>query len=156
MLLKETVRLVRKIFKKILILHISLALFLWRAGYDVWISNQRGTLFSRKHKKLQISDRTYWDFSFHEIGIYDISAQIKHIHSLTKHSNKIVFIGHSLGTTTGLVYASARAEEAKNYIKTFIFMGTTVYFEHSTSFATLAGHFAKVIQVSIKTINQLQ
>jgi hypothetical protein len=37
---------------------------LWRAGYDVWLSNQRGTLFSEDHTNNSISYLDYWDFGY--------------------------------------------------------------------------------------------
>lgn len=42
----------------------SLAFMLADLGYDVWIPNFRGTLYSRKHKYLTTEyNSTYWDFS---------------------------------------------------------------------------------------------
>jgi hypothetical protein len=40
----------------------SLGLILWKAGYDVWLNNQRGTLFSEDHTNSSISYLDYWDF----------------------------------------------------------------------------------------------
>jgi hypothetical protein len=37
-------------------------LILWKAGYDVWLNNQRGTLFSEDHSNSSISYLDYWDF----------------------------------------------------------------------------------------------
>ncbi|RZC39095.1 Abhydro lipase domain containing protein, partial [Asbolus verrucosus] len=108
------------------------AFYLWHAGYDIWLSNARGTLFSEGHKKLKISSFQYWDFSFHEIGIYDISSQIKLIRSKINNS-KISFIGHSMGTTTGLIYSSMHSLEAKNSINAFALLAIPVYFKYATS-----------------------
>ena len=32
-------------------------------GYDVWIANLRGNIYSRKHKSLDINSTAYWSFS---------------------------------------------------------------------------------------------
>ena len=50
----------------------SLALFFAEAGYDVWLNNSRGNLYSRNHKYLDPdNDEKFWDFSFVELGKYD-------------------------------------------------------------------------------------
>lgn len=42
----------------------SIAFMLADLGYDVWIPNFRGSLYSRKHKHLPIQyNSTYWDYS---------------------------------------------------------------------------------------------
>jgi lysosomal acid lipase/cholesteryl ester hydrolase len=36
-----------------------------REGYDVWLGNNRGTTFSRRHKTLDPDkSRLFWQFSF--------------------------------------------------------------------------------------------
>lgn len=36
-------------------------------GYDVWLGNNRGSTYSRKHVKLDArTDKRYWDFSWAE------------------------------------------------------------------------------------------
>lgn len=49
------------------------------AGFDVWIGNARGTTYSRRHMTLDPNDPKFWDFSWHEIGVYDIPATIDYI-----------------------------------------------------------------------------
>jgi hypothetical protein len=46
-------------------------------GYDVWMGNNRGTYFSLGHDKYDHKkDRAYWDFSWEQMGLYDVPANI--------------------------------------------------------------------------------
>ena len=38
------------------------AFILSRAGYDVWMGNNRGTKYSMEHVTKKASDRDFWDF----------------------------------------------------------------------------------------------
>ena len=51
----------------------SLAFFFAEAGFDVWLNNNRGTIFSRDHKYLdRVSDaEQYFNFSLQDMGKYD-------------------------------------------------------------------------------------
>lgn len=82
------------------------------AGYDVWMGNSRGTEASRSHVSLSPNGRKqkeFWSYSWHEIGIYDLSASIDHILNLTNYK-KLHYIGFSQGTTSFLVLTSMRPE----------------------------------------------
>ncbi|ODM93618.1 Lipase 3 [Orchesella cincta] len=69
------------------------------AGYDVWLSNCRGTTYSMGHKNYDANkDIAYWSFSFHEMGIYDVPAGVDKILNETG-TKKVFYIGHSMGTT---------------------------------------------------------
>lgn len=59
----------------------ALAFILADLGYDVWMGNARGNTYSRHHVSISNSDKKYWDFSFHEMAIYDIPAEIDFIYS---------------------------------------------------------------------------
>ena len=77
------------------------------AGYDVWLGNNRGTTFSRKHEAFDAKkDRNFWDFSFAELGMYDATAQIDYVREVTGLA-KVAYIGHSQGTTQ-MFYALAK------------------------------------------------
>lgn len=72
------------------------------AGYDVWIGNARGNTYSRQHMTINPDDPKFWDFSWHEVGIYDLPATIDYI---LEHTNqtKISYVGHSQGVTAYVI-----------------------------------------------------
>ncbi|XP_048362173.1 lipase member M-like [Sphaerodactylus townsendi] len=87
----------------------SIGFALADAGYDVWMLNCRGTTWSRRHQNLSIEQEEFWDFSFHETGIYDIPAAIKFILTKTK-QEALYYIGHSQGASLGLIAFSLMPE----------------------------------------------
>lgn len=78
-------------------------------GYDVWLGNARGNTYSRSHVSLAIDDPKFWDFSFHEMGVHDLPAEIDWILNVTGHKT-LYYIGYSMGTTMSYVMASMRPE----------------------------------------------
>lgn len=126
----------------------SAAYFFAEQGYDVWLGNARGTYFAQNHTVFNSSDARYWQFSWHEIGtihsltissilhswdrilqiiwiffigVYDLAAQIDYVLEKTK-QKKLSLVGHSQGTTAGLVLLAERPEYND---KVFIFHGMT-------------------------------
>lgn len=87
----------------------SLGFLLADAGYDVWLANARGNTYSRKHVSLNPSDPKFWEYSWHEMGTYDVPAEIDHILATTG-QKKLYYIGHSMGTTMFFVMMSQRPE----------------------------------------------
>ena len=47
-----------------------------KAGYDVWIGNNRGSKYSRGHDTLDPNRdfKAFFDYSFFELGLYDAPA----------------------------------------------------------------------------------
>eukprot|EP00122_Pirum_gemmata_P018248 Pgem_evm1s17092 len=62
---------------------LSPAVEIWNKGYDVWLINNRGTIFGLNHTKLTIKDNKFWDFSFDEMR-HDVHSNVKYILKLTK------------------------------------------------------------------------
>ncbi|XP_029167695.1 lipase 1-like [Nylanderia fulva] len=90
----------------------ALAYLLADQGYDVWLGNFRGNVYSRAHISLSPSNSTFWDFSYHEMGIYDLPAMITFITNMTSQPLH-AYIGHSMGTTSFYIMASKRPEIAR-------------------------------------------
>ncbi|KOB52045.1 Lipase, partial [Operophtera brumata] len=87
----------------------GLAYILADKGYDVWMGNARGNTYSRRHSVLKPESKAFWQFSWHEIGYYDLPAMIDYV---TKETGveKLQYVGFSQGTTVFWVMASTRPE----------------------------------------------
>uniref|UniRef100_A0A6P4F3W5 Lipase n=1 Tax=Drosophila rhopaloa TaxID=1041015 RepID=A0A6P4F3W5_DRORH len=101
------------------------------ACYDVWLSNCRGVRYSLRHSSLKSSQDSFWSFSWHEIGMEDLSAQIDYIVSTTNQS-ALHFVGHSQGCTTLMVLLSMKPEYNWK-VKTANLMAPAVFMQHSTA-----------------------
>lgn len=109
----------------------GLAFLLYEQGFDVWMLNTRGNIYSKTHKEPNIKASAYWSFSFHEIGIYDLPNSIDQILSITK-QQQVQYIGHSQGSTAFFVMCS----ELPHYNDKVILMqalSPTVYMKNSLS-----------------------
>ncbi|CAH2096569.1 unnamed protein product [Euphydryas editha] len=108
----------------------SLAVALASRGYDIWFGNSRGNRYSRRHIRLDPDkDDEFWDFSFNEVGYYDIPALVDMILSETG-APSLTAIGHSQGTTSFYVFGSTRPEYNEK-INLMISLAPVCYFEHA-------------------------
>jgi pimeloyl-ACP methyl ester carboxylesterase len=92
-------------------------------GYDIWMGNNRGNKHSRFHQSLKPDSDEFWEFSFNEMGLYDLPAFINHILKINKFSEKIIYIGHSQGTAQLFAGLSENFDYFRKRIKLFIGMG---------------------------------
>ncbi|KAH8244282.1 hypothetical protein KR026_005432, partial [Drosophila bipectinata] len=106
----------------------SLAFLLNDLGYDVWLLNTRGNRYSRKHKRFHRYQPQFWDFSFHELGIYDLPAAIDYILDRSKGYQQVHYVGHSQGTTAFFVMGSERRSYMKK-VKLMTALAPVAYFD---------------------------
>ena len=62
---------------------LDLSLELVDLGYDIWVTNSRGTVYSNEHVNLTVDDEAFWNFTYNEMGQYDVPANLNYILSQT-------------------------------------------------------------------------
>lgn len=98
-------------------------------GYDVWLINFRGNRYSQVHSIKQINLEDFWDFSFHEMGIYDLPALIDHIIAKISGELEIHIIGYSMGTTAALAMLSTQARY-NGLLNSSVLLAPLAYMHH--------------------------
>uniref|UniRef100_A0A0K8VD62 Lipase 1 n=1 Tax=Bactrocera latifrons TaxID=174628 RepID=A0A0K8VD62_BACLA len=109
----------------------GLAYLLYDSGYDVWMPNVRGNTYSRNHTKYSTKHAKFWDYTFHEMGKYDLPASIDYILGQTEH-DQLHYIGHSQGTMTFWIMCSEHPEYSEKIILMQA-LAPVAYIKHSKS-----------------------
>ena len=111
---------------------------LYEEGYDVWIGNNRGTNHSMEHIDWSPEHHAqhFWNWSFAEMGKYDVPAMLKTIkytiqqnveNPKIEYTDKIIYVGYDQGATQ-LLYGLAHLEESfyKDYLRGAIILAPCV------------------------------
>ncbi|KRY30553.1 Gastric triacylglycerol lipase [Trichinella spiralis] len=85
----------------------SLGFILADAGFDVWLSNVRGNVYSRRHVSLHPKSQEFWAFTIDQMANYDLPAIINFVLNETS-APSLHYAGHSQGTTIGFILFSER------------------------------------------------
>lgn len=97
----------------------SLAYLLSDAGYDVWMGNFRGNIYSRRHVNMTSQDPQFWRFSYDEMARHDLPAMLEHVLVETG-VEKVVYVGHSMGTTVFFATMSSLPEYYQDRIAAMV------------------------------------
>ena len=98
----------------------SIAFVLAKNNFDVWLSNSRGNKYCKKNDKFKNNSFEFWQFSFHDLGIYDIPSVIKYIRKINQSGEKIIYFGHSQGCSLMLSGLIEKYDFYKENIKLFV------------------------------------
>ncbi|XP_023246893.1 lipase 3-like isoform X2 [Copidosoma floridanum] len=116
------------------------------AGYDVWLGNIRGNTYSRSHVKLSPDyDGEFWNFSYHEMALLDVTAVIDYILLKTQQPS-LIYVGHSMGGAISTILLSTKPEYNKK-IKLAIGLAPAVFW-----YASPLPHAAKVVKINGEAI----
>lgn len=104
----------------------SLAFYLAKSGYDVWLGNNRCG-FNPRHAVLEYSDPRMWAWNIRQMGVIDLPAMISRVLAETGFS-KLALVAHSQGTTQTLVaLAKEQRPEIGEKISVFCALAPAAY-----------------------------
>ncbi len=104
----------------------SLAFFLAKSGYDVWLGNNRCG-FKPRHQLLTYKDPRMWNWNIRQMGVMDLAAHVSRVLSETGFQ-KLGLICHSQGTTqTFVALAKEQRPDLGNKISVFCALAPAVY-----------------------------
>lgn len=83
-----------------------------------------------------------------EIVAYDFPAMFSTILANTDPNGRIIYIGHSLGTTLGLMYSAEFPETARNTLRMLVLISPAYTLSNMKSPYRLAAPFGAAIMVS--------
>jgi lysosomal acid lipase/cholesteryl ester hydrolase len=108
----------------------SVAFLLASHNFDVWLSNSRGNKYCKSHDKYNSDSFEFWQYSFHDLGLYDIPAVIEYINQVNKSGEKIIYFGHSQGTTLMFSGMVEKYDFYKKNIKLFVALAPIARLNH--------------------------
>ena len=111
----------------------SPAFMLANQGYDVWLGNSRGNKHSREHQWLDPDDsvdkKTFWDFSFEEMGNHDVKSNVEYILKSTG-KQKLAIAAHSQGTSQMMITMTDNLEWWNQKVSIFVCLAGVSRLDH--------------------------
>lgn len=110
-----------------------LPFILAKHGYDIWLPNSRGNMFSSEHINPEYDSSAlrskYWNFTWNEMAQFDLPAVVEYIKLRTGYE-KISWVGHSQGTFQFYLSFALRPDYMNTNIEKFVSIGTvtTVFY----------------------------
>jgi len=110
----------------------SFAFILVDAGYDVWLGNSRGTVYSREHKSMDPDkNKVFWKYTWQDMAENDLPAIVDYT---LQHSTyqQLHYIGHSQGCLLALTALSDDKHDLTNKIASFQGLAPVFKLKHLT------------------------
>lgn len=108
---------------------------LYNEGYDIWMTNNRGNLFSKNHTTLDPDhNEAFWNFSFADLGRHDVPTNIKYILGSTGKPN-LSYVGWSQGTSQFFVAMTDATTKAyvDQSVNLFVALSPVTFMKYQTS-----------------------
>ncbi len=111
----------------------NLPIILVNKGYDVWLGNNRGNIYSKEHVKSshswkEMSGR-FWDFSFDDMGKYDFPTMVDYVCDVAG-VEQIFYVGHSQGALQLFLKATEDVGYVNKHIRAFVGFAPAVFIHH--------------------------
>lgn len=116
----------------------------------MWLANTRGSDFGLTHKTLDINTDEFWNFTFHEIGVFDLRAHIDFVLNATS-ARKLFFVTHCQGAAAFAALLSEHPDYSEKVMQAHLF-APTIFFSHFdhpvlTLLIRLYGDFAGIYRM---------
>ncbi len=111
----------------------SLPFVLAEKGFDIWLSNSRGNKYCKEHKKYEVESFEFWQFSFDELGCIDVPSVIDYIKKINLSGEKIIYFGHSQGTSLIFAGLASKFDYYKENIKLVVALAPVARLSHVSS-----------------------
>ena len=110
----------------------SLPFLLLKEGYDVWLGNTRGNIFSSEHVSNDADDlnEKYNEHTIDDFVQYDLPTMLKYVKERTG-VEKMDYVGHSQGSTIIFMLAMHNPELFESSIDHFAAVGTVPNIAHT-------------------------
>lgn len=109
-------------------------------------------MHSRKHKTLDTASKEFWDFSFVELGDYDLPAMIDKALQVSG-NQKLIYMAHSQGTSQ-MLYALSENKDLESKLDFFIALAPVTQMNHGTE--TWLGMLAEHKDAILKAFDLLK
>lgn len=109
----------------------SVAYTLAHEGFDLWIGNNRGTVYSDRHVKYTTKDAAFWNYTFHEMAEFDLPANLDFVLNKTG-VEKVTYFGHSQGTIQFWI-GNIMYDDIGSKVDQMIAMAPVMYLNHMVS-----------------------